>query len=118
MITLYHYKKCSTCRKAIRFLEEHNIAVEQIDYTEHPLTKEQLTDIYKKSTLPLKRLFNTSGIIYREMGLKDNLVSMTEDEQLTLLSEHAMLVKRPIIVADTTVLIGFKESEWLEKLVK
>lgn len=118
MDTLYYYKKCSTCRKTLRFLEEHDIKLEMIDYTEFPINKATLKEIWEKSGLPLKRLFNTSGIIYRDMGLKDKLETMSEDEQLTLLSEHAMLVKRPILLTKNKALLGFKQAEWEALLLK
>ena len=106
------YPKCTTCQKAKKWLTEKGISFEERDIkTENP-TKEELEAWYKKSGLPLKRLFNTSGILYKEMKLKDRLPEMTEDEQLTLLSTDGMLVKRPILISDEQVLVGFKEKEW------
>ena len=106
------YPKCSTCQKAKKWLTEKGISFEERDIkTENP-TKEELEAWYKKSGLPLKRFFNTSGILYKEMKLKDRLPEMTEDEQLTLLSTDGMLVKRPILISDEQVLVGFKEKEW------
>ena len=106
------YQKCTTCQKAKKWLTEKGISFEERDIkTENP-TKEELEAWYKKSGLPLKRFFNTSGILYKEMKLKDRLPEMTEDEQLTLLSTDGMLVKRPILISDEQVLVGFKEKEW------
>lgn len=106
------YPKCTTCQKAKKWLTEKGISFEERDIkTENP-TKEELEAWYKKSGLPLKRFFNTSGILYKEMKLKDRLPEMTEDEQLTLLSTDGMLVKRPILILDEQVLVGFKEKEW------
>ena len=106
------YPKCTTCQKAKKWLTEKGISFEVRDIkTENP-TKEELEAWYKKSGLPLKRFFNTSGILYKEMKLKDRLPEMTEDEQLTLLSTDGMLVKRPILISDEQVLVGFKEKEW------
>lgn len=106
------YPKCTTCQKAKKWLTEKGISfVERDIKTENP-TKEELEAWYKKSGLPLKRFFNTSGILYKEMKLKDRLPEMTEDEQLTLLSTDGMLVKRPILISDEQVLVGFKEKEW------
>ena len=106
------YPKCTTCQKAKKWLTEKGISFLERDIkTENP-TKEELEAWYKKSGLPLKRFFNTSGILYKEMKLKDRLPEMTEDEQLTLLSTDGMLVKRPILISDEQVLVGFKEKEW------
>ena len=106
------YPKCTTCQKAKKWLTEKGISFEERDIkTENP-TKEELEAWYKKSGLPLKRFFNTSGILYKEMKLKDRLPEMTEYEQLTLLSTDGMLVKRPILISDEQVLVGFKEKEW------
>ena len=106
------YPKCTTCQKAKKWLTEKGILFEERDIkTENP-KKEELEAWYKKSGLPLKRFFNTSGILYKEMKLKARLPEMTEDEQLTLLSTDGMLVKRPILISDEQVLVGFKEKEW------
>ena len=105
------YPKCTTCQKAKKWLTEKGILFEERDIkTENP-TKEELEAWYKKSGLPLKRFFNTSGILYKEMKLKDRLPEMTEDEQLTLLSTDGMLVKSPILISDEQVLVGFKDKE-------
>ena len=111
------YPKCSTCQKAKRWLDEHNI-----DYTERHIvetnpTYDELKEWYSKSRLPLKKFFNTSGLLYKEMQLKDKLPTMSEEEQLSLLATNGMLVKRPLLVKDNRVLVGFKEVEWSEKVL-
>lgn len=110
------YPKCTTCMKAKKWLEEKNLKFEDRNIkTENP-TAEELTEWYKKSGLPLKKFFNTSGMLYRELDLKNKLGSMSEEEQLNLLATDGMLVKRPIIVDGNTVLVGFREKDWEEKL--
>ena len=111
------YPRCSTCKKAKKWLDEHNIEYEDRDIVKDNPQKEELKEWYEKSEMPLKRFFNTSGKVYRELKLKDKLADMTEDEQLELLSTDGMLVKRPIIVTENTVLTGFKEKEWEETLL-
>ncbi len=111
------YPRCSTCKKAKKWLNEHNIEYEDRDIVKDNPQKEELKEWYEKSEMPLKRFFNTSGKVYRELKLKDKLADMTEDEQLELLSTDGMLVKRPIIVTENTVLTGFKEKEWEETLL-
>ena len=104
------YPKCSTCQKAKKWLEAHQIAYEERDIrTENP-SKEELKGWYEKSGLELKKFFNTSGMLYKSMQLKDKLPGMTEEEQLKLLGTDGMLVKRPILVGDDFVLTGFKEE--------
>ena len=110
------YKKCSTCQKALKWLDEQKIAYETREIKEKNPTKEELEGWYRKSGLALKRFFNTSGNLYKELSLKDKLPQMTEDEQLALLATDGMLVKRPLVVAGDVVLTGFKEGEWKEKL--
>ena len=106
------YPKCSTCKKAEKWLQEHNIPYELRDIKLNRPGKEELSAWYQKSGLELKRFFNTSGNLYKEMHLKDRLPSMSEEEKLELLSTDGMLVKRPIFVSDEHVLVGFKEKEW------
>lgn len=113
---VYCYDKCTTCKKALKWLDEQGKAYERVDIKENNPTKEELRDAYQKSGLPLKRFFNTSGLLYKEMKLKDKLASMPEEEQLELLASDGMLVKRPLVIADHAVLTGFKEAEWAEKL--
>lgn len=109
------YPKCSTCKKAEKWLEAKGIDFEKRDIkTENPSAVE-LKEWYQKSGLPLKRFFNTSGNLYKEMKLKDRLPEMSEEEQIDLLSTDGMLVKRPILVDGDAVLVGFKEKEWEER---
>lgn len=106
------YKKCSTCKKAEKWLQENGLDYEMRDIkTENP-SKEELRTWYEKSGLDIKRFFNTSGMIYRDMQLKDKLPDMSEEEKLELLATDGMLVKRPILVMEDQVLVGFKEKEW------
>ncbi len=106
------YPKCSTCKKAKKWLEERGADYESRHIKEENPTAEELREWHKKSGLPLKRFFNTSGALYREMGLKDRLADMDEEEQYALLATDGMLVKRPLLVGDDFVLTGFKEKEW------
>ena len=110
------YPKCSTCQKAKQWLEEQNIEYTQRHIVEVNPTYDELKEWYAKSGLPLKKFFNTSGLLYKEMKLKDKLSLMSEEEQLKLLSTNGMLVKCPLVVKEDTVLVGFKEAEWMEKL--
>lgn len=111
------YPKCTTCKKAQKWLDDKGIEYELRDIKEEKPTYDELKKWYIKSGLPLKRFFNTSGLLYKSMELKDKLPEMTEEEQLKLLATDGMLVKRPIIINGDKVLTGFKESEW-EELVK
>lgn len=106
------YNKCSTCQKAMKWLKENNIAYEERPIKEENPTEEELERWYKKSGLPLKRFFNTSGMLYKELQLKDKLADMTEKEQLHLLASDGMLVKRPLLVTEDYVCPGFKEADW------
>lgn len=115
MMLLICYPRCSTCKKAEKWLKDAGIEYEYRDIRENAPSYEELKDWLKKSGLPVRRFFNTSGQLYRSLGLKDKLDGMTEDEQLRLLSTDGMLVKRSIAVKDGKVLVGFKESDW-EKL--
>lgn len=114
-ITVLCYLKCSTCQKALKWLDAHGIEYVTRAIKEENPAKEELQTWWKKSGLPLKRFFNTSGNLYKEMQLKDKLPQMTEEEQLALLATDGMLVKRPLVVSDNFVLTGFKEKEWEEK---
>lgn len=106
------YPKCTTCKKAQAWLDSKGLTYEVRDIkTENP-TEAEITVWYKKSGLPLKKFFNTSGLLYKSMQLKDKLVNMTEEEQIKLLSTDGMLVKRPILVTENTVLVGFKEKDY------
>ena len=118
MIKVYCYSKCTTCRKALKWLDEKGVAYSLIDIkADHP-DEETLRKYHAISGLPLKRFFNTSGIPYREMGLSKKLPDMSEDEQFALLAADGMLVKRPLVAGEGFVLTGFTESEWSEKLLK
>ena len=107
-----HYPKCSTCKKAMNWLDEHNVEFDQRHIVEENPTIDELRLWHKMSDLPLRRFFNTSGMLYRDMDLKDKLPNMSEDEMYELLASNGMLVKRPLLVLDDTVLVGFKEKEW------
>ena len=108
------YPKCSTCRKAKKWLDGHQITYTDRHIVEDNPTYGELKEWYDKSELPLRKFFNTSGLLYKEMKLKDRLPSMSEDEQLRLLATDGMLVKRPILVTEDKILVGFKEAEWAE----
>lgn len=108
------YPKCSTCRKAKKWLDEHNAEYTERHIADKKPTYDELKEWYEKSRLPLKKFFNTSGLLYKEMKLKDKLPSMSEEEQLRLLATNGMLVKRPILVTEDKILVGFKEAEWAE----
>ena len=110
------YSKCSTCKKAQAWLASRGKDIPVRDIKTQNPTEEELRSWHKASGLPLKRFFNTSGMQYRELGLSTKLPSMTEDEQFSLLASDGMLVKRPILVGDDFVLVGFKEAEWEAKL--
>lgn len=110
------YPKCTTCKKAKKWLDDRGETYTDRHIKEENPTLEELKEWHKRSGLPLKKFFNTSGMLYKEMQLKDKLPSMTEDEQYALLAQDGMLVKRPILVSEEWVLVGFKEKEWQEKL--
>ena len=116
MILFVEYPKCSTCQKAKKWLVENQVEFEERHIVEDNPSKEELKAWYEKSGLPLKCFFNTSGMKYKELKLKDKLPDMSEEEQLELLASDGMLVKRPVLVGDNFVLTGFKEKEWTEKL--
>ena len=111
-VLFVEYPKCSTCKKAKKWLEDKGIEFEDRHIVEQNPTQEELKEWYAKSGMPLKKFFNTSGQLYRQMGLKDKLVSMSEEEQFELLASDGMLVKRPVLVTEETVLTGFKEADW------
>lgn len=107
------YPKCSTCRKAKKYLEENQVDFIDRHIVEDRPTEEELTKWIQMSGLPVKKFFNTSGKLYKEMGLKDKLAQMSQEEQIKLLASDGMLVKRPLIIEDDRVLVGFKEAEWV-----
>lgn len=112
MILVLQYPKCSNCKKALQWLEEHGVAFESRHIVEENPTVQELELWWKKSGLPLKKFFNTSGNLYKEQNLKDKLPQMSEQEQLELLATNGMLVKRPLVITEDMVLVGFKEDQW------
>ena len=116
-IKIYYYPKCTTCKRALKWLKENNVECEKRDIKEQSPVFEEMKEIYKKSGLPLKKFFNTSGLVYKELKLKDKLADMSEDEQLKLLCSNGMLIKRPLVIGNDFILVGFKENEW-EKVFK
>ena len=110
------YRKCSTCLKALKWLEVNQVVFDERPIKEENPSYEELKAWYEMSGLPLKKFFNTSGILYKQMNLKDKLKEMSEDEQLKLLATDGMLVKRPLVIGDDFVLTGFKEKEWEDKI--
>ncbi len=115
-VTVYGYTKCSTVKKGLKFLEDSNIEYSHIDNVEQKLSKDEIKSLHQKSGLDIKKFFNTSGIKYRELELKDKLPTMSEDEKYDLLASDGMLVKRPILVTTKGVFPSFKEEKWLELL--
>ena len=111
------YPPCSTCQRAKKWLDDHGLTYDDRHIKENNPTYDELVMWYRQSGLPLKRFFNTSGLRYKELNLKEKLASMTQEEQLALLSSDGMLVKRPIVIRNETVLVGFKESEWEQNLL-
>ena len=116
-MTFLCYPKCSTCQKAQKWLDEHGVAYELRLIREQNPSEDELRTWQKRSGLPLKRFFNTSGLQYKALALKDKLPDMSEDEQLRLLSTDRMLVKRPLLVGEDFVLVGFRETEYEERLL-
>ena len=117
MMLFLCYPKCSTCQKAKAWLEERGISYDLRDIKQNNPTVEELTAWYRKSGLPLKKFFNTSGLVYKEMKLKDKLPAMSEAEQIALLASDGKLIKRPLLISENQVLVGFKADEW-NNLVK
>ena len=111
------YPKCSTCQKAKKWLDTHKIEYTDRHIVENNPTYDELKEWYEKSGMPLKKFFNTSGMLYKEKQLKDKLPEMKEEEQLKLLASNGMLVKRPLIIEGNTVLTGFREAEWEKELL-
>ena len=112
MVKIYCYPKCTTCQRATKYLDAKSVEYDYINIKENNPDKETLRSLWQKSGLELKKFFNTSGILYREMELSKKLPSMSDEEKLDLLSTDGMLVKRPILVTEKSVLVGFKESQW------
>lgn len=113
-IQFIHYPRCTTCKKAQKWLENQNIPFEAVNIVENTPSKEELKTFWQLSGLPLKKFFNTSGMKYKELGLKDKLKTMTEEEQLDLLASDGMLIKRPIVTDGEKVTLGFKEEQFNE----
>ncbi|MRX72023.1 Spx/MgsR family RNA polymerase-binding regulatory protein [Bacillus lacus] len=111
-LTFYLYPKCGTCRNAKKWFENHGIETKEVHIAENPPSVEELKEMYQNSGLQLKKFFNTSGQKYRQLGLKDKLPDMTEDEQLNLLATDGMLIKRPIVTDGEKVTVGFKEEDY------
>lgn len=118
MLTFLCYPKCTTCQKAQKWLDDNGVSYDLRDIKLNNPTFSELTEWHAKSGLPLKKFFNTSGLKYKSLDLKNKLPQMTEEEMLSLLSTDGMLVKRPIVIGEDFVLVGFKESEWAEKIKK
>lgn len=112
------YPPCSTCKKAKAWLDAHGVQYAARHIKEENPTYEELKDWYERSSLPLKKFFNTSGLLYKSMNLKEKLPTMTEDEQLLLLASDGMLVKRPLVILENAVLTGFREADWEKTLLK
>lgn len=112
MVLFIEYPKCTTCQKAKKWLDDNKIEYIDRHIKEQNPTYDELCEWYSKSGLPLKKFFNTSGLLYKSMGLKDKLAAMTDDEQLRLLASDGMLVKRPLIISEKLILTGFKAEEW------
>ena len=117
MLTFLCYPKCTTCRKAEKWLDEHGVAYVRRDISAERPTLAELTAWHRLSGLPLKRFFNTSGLLYRSMQLKDRLPEMREDDMRALLATDGMLVRRPLLIGEHLVLVGFREAEWQARLL-
>ena len=115
-MTFICYERCGTCKKAKAWLEEKGVAYDLRPIKEVNPSYEELKEWHRRSGLPLRKFFNTSGLLYKSMKLKDKLPAMTEEEQLQLLATDGMLVKRPLLIGDGFVLVGFREAEWIDKL--
>lgn len=116
MVKVYCYSRCTTCKKALKWLDENKIEYKSVDIKEDHPDEETLKKLHKKSGLSLRKFFNTSGQLYREMGLSKKLPEMSEEEMFKILASDGMLVKRPLLITGGKVLAGFKEDEWMEAL--
>ncbi len=112
MLTVYHYPRCSTCKKALKWLEAHGVEAKLVDIVESPPSKKVLAQVLSESKLPVNKLFNTSGELYREGNYKERLASMTEKQALDELAAHGKLIKRPLVVGDGVALVGFREADY------
>lgn len=117
MLKVYCYNRCTTCKKALKWLDDHNIPYSSVDIASSHPDVPTLREYHYVSGLPLKKFFNTSGNAYRALGLSEKLPGITEEEQLSLLASDGMLVKRPLAVGEDYVLVGFKEEEWAKRLL-
>ena len=117
-LLVLHYPKCTTCKRALKWLDEHDVTYAARDIKMQNPTRDELAAWHRLSGLPIRRLFNTSGQLYRQLGLKDKLPTMTEDECYDLLATDGMLVKRPLVIGDDFVLVGCREADWQERLLK
>ena len=113
---VYHYPQCSTCKKALKWLAAHDVAVELIDIVQHPPSKAELREVLKAAGIPLRKLFNTSGVSYREGGFGERLKTMTEVEAIDALAKDGKLIKRPLVLGKGLALVGFDEGAYDEKL--
>ncbi len=118
MLKFICYPKCTTCQRAKKWLDDHEIEYQLRDIKLHHPTLDELTEWYHQSGLPIKKFFNTSGLLYQSLELKNKLPQMTEEEMLNLLATDGMLVKRPLLIGDDFVLVGFQEAAWQEQLKK
>ena len=118
MLKFICYPKCTTCQKARKWLDDNKIEYELRDIKLDNPTIEELTEWHKKSGLPLKKFFNTSGLLYRSLDLKNKLLTMTDDDMLNLLASDGMIVKRPLLIGEKFVLVGFKEADWTSKVIE
>ena len=109
---IYYYPSCSTCKKALKWLDNSELKYEKEHIVDANLTRKEIENIYKKSKLDIKKFFNTSGLLYKSMKLKDKLAGMSLDEQIALLASNGMLVKRPIFITNGKICVGFKADEW------
>jgi arsenate reductase len=117
MVKVYCYSKCTTCKKALKWLDDNGVKYESLDIKEQHPDRNTIKELNAKSGLPLKKFFNTSGQMYREMELSKKLPDMSDDDMLDLLASDGMLVKRPLLITDARVLAGFKETDWKEALL-
>lgn len=116
-ILILCYPTCSTCKKAIKWLQNNAIEFKERNIAKERPTKEELEKLYQRSRLPINKFFNTSGKLYKELNLKEKVKTSSEDELLSLLSTDGMLVKRPLVISDSSILVGFKEEEWKKALL-
>ena len=117
MVKVYCYNRCTTCQKAIKWLDSNNIKYELVDLKLNSPKYEEIKGYYELSNLPLRKFFNTSGLLYKELGLSTKLDNLSDNEKLDLLSSDGMLIKRPLLIKNNKVLLGFKEEDWKKELL-